>query len=77
MNNIFFCIKKILTFIVKHSKIKSKVGAIMLRIKDIMEKYKVSKPTIYKWIKMGLPKLKVGKITYIEEKELIKFIKGE
>ena len=64
-------------FLVKYSKIKLKVGDIVLRIKEIMEKYKVSKPTIYKWIKMGLPKLKVGKITYIEESELIKFIKGE
>ena len=56
-----------MTFIVKHSKIKSKVGDIMLRIKDIMEKYKVNKPTIYKWITMGLTKLKVRTIHYIED----------
>lgn len=48
----------------------------MLRIKDIVEKYKVSRPTIYKWFRLGLPFIKVGKITYVEESELIKFIKG-
>lgn len=49
----------------------------MLRIKDIMEQYKVSKPTIYKWFNQGLPYIKVNKIVYIEEEQLIKFIKGE
>lgn len=49
----------------------------MLRVKDIMKKYSVSKTTIYNWVKRGLPIIKVGKITYIEEEALIKFIKGE
>ena len=30
---------------------------------------------IYNWIKKGLPIIKVGKITFIEEEELYKFIK--
>ena len=49
----------------------------MLRVKDIMKKYSVSKATIYRWVQQGLPIIKVGRITYIEETELIKFIKGE
>lgn len=49
----------------------------MLRVKDIMKKYSVSKTTIYRWVQQGLPIIKVGRITYIEEAELIKFIKGE
>lgn len=49
----------------------------MLRVKDIMIKYRVSKTTIYNWVRKGLPIIKVGKITFIEEKELLKFIKGE
>ena len=49
----------------------------MLRVKDIMKKYCVSKTTIYRWRQQGLPIIKVGRITYIEETELIKFIKGE
>lgn len=49
----------------------------MLRIKEIMKKYSVSKTTIYNWHKKGLPIIKIGGITYIEEQELIKFIKGE
>ena len=49
----------------------------MLRVKDIMEKYKISKPTVYNWFKQGLPFIKVGKLIFIEEEALIKFIKGE
>lgn len=49
----------------------------MLRVKQIMEQYHVSKMTVYRWIKRGLPMIKVGGITFIEEKELEKFIKGE
>jgi predicted DNA-binding transcriptional regulator AlpA len=52
-------------------------GYKMLRVKDVMQKYSVSKPTVYSWFKRGLKYIKVGKITFIEEEELIKFIKGE
>lgn len=48
----------------------------MLRIKEVIAKYNVSRSTIYKWINEGLPIIKVGKITFIEEEQLIKFIKG-
>lgn len=47
----------------------------MLRITDVMEKLKVSRPTIYKWIKNGLPVIKVGGLTFIDEEELKKFLK--
>ena len=47
----------------------------MLRIKDIQEQYKVSRPTIYKWIENGLPIMRVGRLVFIEEKDLKKFIK--
>lgn len=47
----------------------------MLRIKQVSEQYHVSKATVYNWIKQGLPIIKVGKITFIEEKEIEKFIK--
>ena len=49
----------------------------MLRVKQITQLYHVSKMTVYRWIKRGLPIIKVGGITFIEEKELEKFIKGE
>lgn len=49
----------------------------MLRIKQVVEQYHVSRGTIYNWIKRGLPIIKVGKITLIEEKEIEKFIKGD
>ena len=49
----------------------------MLRIKQVMEQYHVSRTTVYNWFNKGLPFIKVGKITYIESSELIKFIKGE
>lgn len=47
----------------------------MLRVSDVMERLKVSKATVYNWIKRGLPIIKVGKLTFIEEEELNKFIK--
>lgn len=49
----------------------------MLRIKQVMEKYHVCRATIYNWFKNGLPYIKVGKIVFIEESEIEKFIKGE
>lgn len=47
----------------------------MLRVKEVVKMLGVSKATVYNWIKKGLPIIKVGKITFIEEKELYKFIK--
>lgn len=47
----------------------------MLRIADIQKQLKVSRPTIYKWIKQGLPVIKVGSLVFIDEKELDKFLK--
>lgn len=47
----------------------------MLRVKDVMQKFNVCKTTVYKWINQGLPIVKSGKITFIEEEELIKFLK--
>lgn len=56
--------------------IKLKVRRVkMLRIKQVMEQYHVCRATIYNWFKQGLPFIKVGKITFIEEKEVEKFIK--
>ena len=49
----------------------------MLRIKDIMHQYKVSRPTIYKWFNQGLPYIKINQLIFIEEEELMKFLKGE
>lgn len=47
----------------------------MLRIKQVMQLYCVSRQTIYNWHKIGLPFIKVGGLTFIDEKELEKFIK--
>ena len=49
----------------------------MLRIKQVMEKYHICRQTIYNWFENGLPYIKVGKIVFIEETEIEKFIKGE
>ena len=49
----------------------------MLRVKQVTQQYHVSKMTVYRWIKRGLPIIKVGGITLIEEQVLEKFIKGE
>ena len=61
----------------KENNVKSKMtgGTKVLRIKDIQEQYKVSRPTIYKWIENGLPIMRVGRLVFIEEKDLKKFIK--
>ena len=48
----------------------------MLRVKQVVEQYHVCKMTVYRWIKAGLPIIKFGGITFIDEKELEKFIRG-
>lgn len=42
-----------------------------LRVKDIMEIYKVSGKTVRRWMKAGMPYMKVGKQILRFDKELI------
>lgn len=47
----------------------------MLTFKDIETKYKVTRQTVYVWIKNGLKFYKVGRLVRFEEKEVEDFIK--
>lgn len=49
----------------------------MLRINDIIEKCKISRPTLYEWFNKGLKFHKVGKLVFVYEEDLDKFLKGE
>ena len=41
----------------------------MLSVKEAAEKFSVHKNTIYKWIRKGMPHIKVGKVIRIDYQE--------
>lgn len=47
----------------------------MLKLKDISEKYEVSRGTLRYWISIGLPYIKIRQTIYIEEQDLIDFLR--
>lgn len=47
----------------------------MLRIKDVLEVFKISKPTIYRWIEKGCPVHYAGSIPYFDVDEVNEWIK--
>lgn len=47
-----------------------KGGERMLTIKDLMEKYKVSRTAIYNWINKGLPVLKIGGVVRFDQEQV-------
>lgn len=47
----------------------------MIRFKELVKKYNVSRPTIYKWISLGCPVHYVGKIAYFDTEEIDNWIK--
>lgn len=47
----------------------------MVRLSGILEVMKISKPTMYKWIKSGCPVHYVGSIPYFDVEEVIQWIK--
>lgn len=46
----------------------------MLRIKDLVKMFNVSKPTIYKWMKDGLPHIYVGKLLFFEKDRVSEWV---
>lgn len=48
----------------------------MLKIADVAEKYQVSEPTIYRWMKEGMPKYKLGGSTRFDENEVDHWVKN-
>lgn len=49
----------------------------MLRIKELCKEYSISRPTMYRWLEMGLPHHKVGNIVLFDEEEVKEWIKGQ
>lgn len=49
----------------------------MLRLSDALNELKISKPTIYRWIKSGCPVHYVGSIPYFDMQEVTKWIKKQ
>lgn len=48
----------------------------MIRIKEFMEIYNVSRSTIYSWIEQGLKFYKINKIVMFDKNEIDEFIKN-
>ena len=51
-------------------------GDILITYKDVMDKYKVSRTTVQKWVKDGMPFYKIGKSVRFDEKEIDSWIRG-
>lgn len=48
----------------------------MIRMDDIVKKFQISKPTIYEWMKKGMPVHYVGKLPFFDLKEIEAWIKN-
>lgn len=48
----------------------------MIRIKEFMKTYKVSRSTIYNWIEQGLKFYKINKIVMFDINDIEEFIKN-
>jgi excisionase family DNA binding protein len=46
-----------------------------ITVQDIMKLYKVTKTTVYNWIKQGMPYYKFGKLTRFIESEVDEWLK--
>jgi len=49
----------------------------MIRVKDFMKMYNVSKCTIYNWMNQGLKSYKINKIRMFNIEEIEEFIKNK
>lgn len=47
----------------------------LVRLSDILEVFKISKPTIYRWIEKGCPVHRIGSIPYFDAEEISNWIK--
>ena len=50
------------------------LSAVYLTIEDVMERLQVSRPTVYKYFRWGLPRYKVGKSVRIALTDLEKWL---
>ncbi len=48
----------------------------MITIKEVMALYKVSRTTVQKWMKQGLPYSKVGRLVRFDAGEVAKWVRG-
>lgn len=46
----------------------------LLTVEEMMKKFKVSKVTIYNWIKTGLPSIKMGRTLRFDSKEVMEWV---
>jgi predicted DNA-binding transcriptional regulator AlpA len=46
----------------------------MLRIKDVMVLFGVSRTTVYKWMKSGMPHVYIGKLLFFDKVQLLDWV---
>lgn len=49
----------------------------ILTIKDFMERYQVSRSTVYRWIEKGMPVRRLGSIVRIDSEDADKWFKEQ
>lgn len=48
----------------------------MLRMKDVMELFGISRVTVYAWIKKGMPHIYVGKLLFFEKDRISEWVQS-
>jgi len=48
----------------------------MLRVKETMALFGVSRTTIYKWMKDGMPHIYVGKLLFFEKDKVVEWVQN-
>jgi predicted DNA-binding transcriptional regulator AlpA len=48
-----------------------------LTMEETIKKFEISRATIYRWIKIGLPVHKIGYRTLVDPKKVVAFLKKE
>lgn len=49
----------------------------LIRLTETLNTYKISKPTLYKWIRNGCPVSYVGRMPYFDTEEVTAWIKSQ
>lgn len=56
--------------------IKHKGRDLMVRVKDITKLFKISRPTLYEWIKNGCPVYRKGRLIFFDLSEVEQWVKN-
>lgn len=48
----------------------------MLRMKDIVQLFGVSRMTVYKWMQEGMPHIRIGSLLFFEKEKVLQWVRS-